>query len=159
MERKVWIGKWLQAVMEKTVWDKPPIQMWSASRLLLWYLKWYMTKTAKYVVLKLTYASMPSSGCPLSWNNVFLPVFSFKFNSNAAQIFLGEIWMKTQGKSASFEILQCHILPVERCCSWGWIEAWPATLNAWIFGPQRNTNESEPTQAQCRTISLTRPTP
>ena len=39
---------------------------------------------------------------------------------------------------------------VERCCSWGCIETWPATLNAWIFGPQRSTNESEPAQAQCR---------
>lgn len=134
------------------------IQMWSVPSFLFWYL----TKTAKYVVLKLTYTSMPSYGCPLSWNNACLPVFSFKWNSNLLQILSKKIWgafeshlNENLGKGrASFEILQPHPSSqppmVDRCCSWGWIEVWPATLNAWIFGPRRNTTESEPAQAQCR---------
>ena len=151
MERKVWIGKWLQSLMEKAMWDKP---QYRCDPILCY-----------FCVLKLTYASMPSSGCPLSWNNACLPVFSLNFHANLAQFFSSKIWMKFEwhlgenlGKSASFEILQCHLTltsfqsapVVERCCSWGCIETWPATLNAWIFGPQRSSNESEPAQAQCR---------
>ena len=45
--------------------------------------------------------------------SAFLPVFSFKFDSNLPQIFLDEIWgkfeWKPRHKSASFEILQFEV--------------------------------------------------